>query len=95
MTLSDLFDTLLVDRSIVLELEKSHAESLRVQLSKKWSKYKTDMDACGFLSTELAACSMMRRAGDTAGLYEFVLEPNKRSTIQYTVLPAPEPQEPA
>lgn len=91
MTLSDLFDQLLTDRSVTVELDKQTAESLRVQLSKKWSKYKVEMDACGFLSDDLAACSLMRRRGETEGSYEFVLAPKQRSAVSYTIL-APLPR---
>lgn len=87
MTLQELFDTLLDTRQVQVVLSKDQAESLRVQLVKKWNKYKLDMDAVGFLADDLQRCSLCRRTSATAdGTYTFSLEPKKRSLTQYEVL---------
>lgn len=88
MTLQDLFDQLLTERVVLLALSKQESESLRVQLAKKWSLYKSTLDSCGFLSEELAACSLMRRPGETDGTYEYLLAPRQRQLREYTILPA-------
>lgn len=87
MTLQELFDTLLVERSVEVHLSKQQAESLRVQLVRKWNQYKVMMDSCGFLSTDLASCSLGRRAPATPDSpYTFVLAPRQRSAVEYTVV---------
>jgi len=98
MTLQDLFDELLTERTVVVELDKSQAESLRVALSKKWSKYRKLMDSCGFLEKELEGCSLCRSGPvlsnpeSTVGAYTFSLAKVSRPAIQYTVLPSTPPE---
>jgi len=86
MTLQDIFDTLVLERRVTVQLDKSKAESLRVQLVKKWSKYKIDLDSLGFLEDDLAACSLCRRTLSNSQGYEFLLEPRLKQTINYEVL---------
>jgi hypothetical protein len=89
MTLQDLFDELLVSRSVTVHIDKSQSESLRVALSKKWSKYKRLMDSCGFLEEDLAACSLCRTGPDSeTGAYTFSLAVSSRPVTQYIVLTA-------
>jgi hypothetical protein len=87
MTLQDLFDQLLTDREAVVVMERAASENLRVQLAKKWSKYKRDLDELGFLSEDLAACSLQRRQGETDMIWVFKLAPKTTQTISYQVLP--------
>lgn len=84
MTLQDIFDTLVLERRVTVQLDKSKAESLRIQLSKKWSKYKTDLDSLGFLEDDLAACSLCRKKVEDG--YEFLLEPRQKNLIEYTLI---------
>ena len=89
MQLQEMFDELLIERSIKVYISKQQAESLRTQLAKKWKKYKDSMDACGFLSDDLSACSLLRRAPaakDGSEPYEFLLAPHNKSSIEYQVL---------
>ena len=89
MQLQEMFDELLIERSIKVYISKQQAESLRTQLAKKWKKYKDSMDACGFLSDDLAACSLGRRSpatDDGSEPYEFLLAPRSKSSIEYQVL---------
>lgn len=87
MQLQDMFDKLLVERQVTVAVSKVEAENLRIQLAKKWSKYKIDMDSVGFLSQELGACSLCRRGPDeTTGAYKFLLAPKLRRPTEYNVL---------
>lgn len=87
MTLQELFDTLLIERSVEVQLSKQQAESLRVQLVRKWNQYKAMMDGCGFLGEELASCSLGRRSPTTPdGHYTFVLAPRQRTVVEYTIV---------
>lgn len=61
MTLPEIFDVLLTERTVALQLAaKSQAESLRVSLVRKFSNYKNQMSALGFLdsSYEGTVCSL-------------------------------------
>jgi len=99
MTLQELFDKLLDDRAVNVACDFRTAENLRARLCRKWSKYKTDMDAVGFLSEELAACSMGMRVvmgADGEKLpdaYTFTLAPRLKTTFEYKILTLPEQQE--
>lgn len=87
MTLQDLFDQLILERTVVVQVDKKQAESLRVQLVKKWGKYKRELDALGFLSDDLANCSLCRTPPtETEPGYTFSLAEFARPRIEYTVL---------
>lgn len=88
MTIQDLFDLLLFERRIIVQVPDAvAAENLRIQLAKKWSSYKSSMDACGFLAEDLAACSLCRGEPES---YEcgavFELRPRKQQKVEYTIV---------
>ena len=95
MQLQELFDELLTERQVGVRLDsRAASESLRVQLSKKWAVYKKLMDSCGFLSDDLAACSLGRRLplDSESNLYTYTLAPRVRSVTSYQVVTElPEP----
>lgn len=87
MTIQDIFDTLLRDRKVRLVLNRSQADSVRVQLAKKWKKYKTELDSIGYLAADLANCSVKRTpptAEDTC--WVFTLEERQQALLEYTIL---------
>jgi hypothetical protein len=86
MTLQELFDELLSARSVTVVLNTSQSNSLRVQLIKKWKFYKESMESCGFLSAELAACYISRKAGDGNSHWTFLLAEKQRTAISYQLL---------
>lgn len=87
MTLQDLFDTLLLERKALVQIDKSGAESLRIQLVKKWNKYKVELDALGFLAADLQDCSICRRNPETeGGPYQFFLMPRRKHKVEYTIV---------
>ena len=88
MILQDLFDELLSTRSVQVVLASpAAAETLRVTLSKKWNKYKEDMDSLGFLADDLVLCSLGRRMPTTpGGPYTFTLAPRLRNLTNYEVV---------
>lgn len=89
MTLQELFDELLDTRSVTLQLGTvKQVESLRVQLTIKWNKYKDDLSACGFLSEELEACSLCKTSSRSEpGKVTFLLQPKRRTAISYEIIP--------
>lgn len=87
MTLQEVFDQLILERKVTVQLDKQQAESLRVLLVKKWAKYKRELDALGFLSDDLVNCSLCRElpSVEEPG-YTFKLQEYTRSKTEYTVL---------
>jgi hypothetical protein len=57
-TFTDIFEKLLEDKQIDVEVTGSTAESLRVSLIRKWTKYKKQYDSLGFLSDEMKSLSV-------------------------------------
>lgn len=84
MTLQELFDELLLSKTVTVEVNKQQAEILRVGLSKKWKRYRDLMDSCGFLEPELQGCGIRRAVAD--GAYTFSLAPPSRELTQYTII---------
>lgn len=87
MTLQEVFDQLILERKVIVQLDKQQAESLRVLLVKKWGKYKRELDALGFLSDDLVNCSLCRKSPtEEESGYTFLLREYTRSKTEYTVL---------
>lgn len=88
MNIQSLFDLLITERQVTVAVsDKDTVERLRIQLAKKWSTYRSSMYACGFLSKELAACSLCREqsASDSSATV-FALRPRKQQKVEYTII---------
>lgn len=66
--------------------DPSTAQSLRVMLVKKWSKYKQGLDDLGFLDEETRNLSVGMDLGKEAGEFVFKLRPKKRTPVEYKIL---------
>lgn len=86
MTTADVFDLLLDDRKVKLEMTKSHASVLRVALSRKFTAYKTQMDSVGFLDPDLEAASLSLEYDEESNTAAFFLRPKKRSLVQFKII---------
>lgn len=86
MTTADVFDLLLGDRQVKLEMTKDHANILRVALSRKFSNYKSQMDSVGFLDPDLEAASLSLEYDKESNIAAFYLRPKKRSTVQFKII---------
>jgi hypothetical protein len=87
VTLLELFDALLLDRKLTLRIEtKQRAESLRVSLVRKFSNYKTQMDAIGFLDPSLEVCGCSLQWDKESKLATIALRPRTVVSIQYELI---------
>jgi hypothetical protein len=83
--LHELFDALLTSKMVeVHQLSSREAESLRTALVRKFTKYKEDMTAIGFLDPTLSKLSLSREHDEENKLDRFVLRPRKSSGREYT-----------
>lgn len=58
----ELFESLVDNRTVTVEVVGPAAETLRTSLVRRWSSYKKRMDALGGLTQELAECGVGKRA---------------------------------
>ena len=87
MILSELFDALLLDRELTLRIEtKQQAESLRVSLVRKFSSYKQQMNAIGFLDPSLEDCGCSLQWDHESKLATVFLRTRKVIAIQYELI---------
>lgn len=82
--INDLFYQLLEHKEISLQLSSREYESMRVQLTRKLTRYKDEMGKCGFLSDFIANCSLKAVfSGEGVATYKLGA---KRQQKQYTIL---------
>lgn len=87
MQISQIFDVLLDKRRVTLRLLDSKArESLRVQLTKKWSRYKRELDAVGFLPKSQVHEVLSVEVDKDAGTVTFYLRETIRKKATYEVI---------
>jgi hypothetical protein len=88
VTIPEIFSMLLDGERVVIACSPEQGESLRIQLVKRWSKYKRELDAVGFLGADKAelVCSCTRDA--TSGTTAYLLRKTVRQPLQFTIIPS-------
>jgi hypothetical protein len=87
MTLPELFDAVLSSREIKLRVEtKQQAESLRVSLVRKFSSYKKQMTAIGFLDPTLENCGCSVQWDKESKIATLALRQRRVQLTQYELV---------
>lgn len=91
MNLQLVFDTLQKERKVSLLTTPEQAASVRVMLSRKWRKYKEQLDKFGWLDSEQASWGLSMTAGKVMEdnqyqEFTFQLAPRSRSKVEYRIL---------
>lgn len=82
--INDLFYSLIESKEVVLALSKGEYESMRVQLTRKLTRYKQEMSACGFLADWIRDSSLKASySPDGEATYKLG---SKRKQKEYTIL---------
>lgn len=84
MTLQEIFDRLLTE-PVTVTLSRNQAESMRVMLSKKFSKYKEFMNDMGYLDASMASSALRLVYDADKGSAIFSLVAKKR-VRDYTII---------
>lgn len=96
MNIIELFDSFVASRTVTLRMNNpAQIESLRVSFSKRFKKYRKQMDDNGFLAADLEAASVCVATDKEAGTVTFTLKPRQRQRMEYTLLvPTTDPNQP-
>jgi hypothetical protein len=90
MNLSDVFETLLEQRTVaLLAPNKAAAASPRVSLLRKFKDYKQQMTALGFLDPTLEDATVCLEWNEENKVATFFLRPKKQSSIDYQIVTVP------
>ena len=86
MTIPEIFNLLLDMKAPVISCSKAEAESLRVQLVKRWSKYKRELDSVGMLDDARKALACSCQWDEEAGTAKYLLREPTRKPVEFKVI---------
>jgi hypothetical protein len=86
MNSTDLFELLLDQRKIALETSKDHANILRVAIVRKFSDYKRQMTALGFLDEDLEKACVSLEYHKESGVATFYIRAKRESKVVFKLL---------
>jgi hypothetical protein len=86
-TFSQLTDTLFSTKQLTLQVDsKVSALSLRASLGRKFSSYKIQLEALGFLESDMKNASLSMEWEESNKTVKFFLRPRQRVAKTYTIL---------
>lgn len=86
MNSTDLFELLLDKRKLALETSKDHANILRVAIVRKFSDYKKQMTALGFLDADLENACVSLEYNEESNVASFFLRPKRASKVVFKII---------